>query len=432
MEPPAPPLKIEKTPAEEPFVLSAMLSLLGAAVWIALRPQLLAQFFYSAEMLALTHLVTLGFASSITLGVMLRLVPEALKVDPRSRRFALAEALLWIVGVSGVVFHFWSERWVGLAWATLVVLLVALMRLWNFSTLAAAARAGDWSARWILAGLCWFVVAASLGASFGLLHVWKIGASIWDAPLLDRIAAHLHIGVLGWFGSVIFGVQRKVLPGTRTGQRGEAVRFLLHQGGLLGVAISLLWGALPVAPFAIALALSLAARSLPALAAFKSNRAGRWETVAHGILLVLAAAGVALAFDLPAPANEELRLRFEFAYGFVALFGWILLTVAGTSWKLFSAWVWLERFYPEKHRGGGSTPVPSASQLVSPKLRDASGLLVSLGVAGVATGILLADVRVVAPAAWFLLGGVVLFVVQFIRIARWELLPLKWKPPRAR
>jgi hypothetical protein len=429
METPAAP-KIEKTPAEEPFVLCAMVSLLGSALWIALRPRLLAQFFYSAETLALTHLVTLGFASSITLGVMLRLVPEALKVAPRSRRFALVEALLWIVGVSGVVFHFWSERWVGLAWATLLVLLVALLRLWNFSTLFAVARGGDWSARWILAGLCWFVVAASLGASYGLLHVWGIGGGVLGAPLLDRLAAHLHVGLLGWFGSVIFGVQRKVLPGTRTGPRGEALRFVLHHVGLLGVASSLLWRATPVAPFALALALSLALRSLPALAALPTNRAGLWETLAHAVLLVLAVAGVALAFGLP--ADDELRLRVAFAYGFVALFGWITLTVAGTSWKLFSAWVWLERFYPEKHRGGGLNPVPAASDLVSPRLRDASGLLLLAGVGGVATGIVLAEVRVIAPAAWLLFGGVVLFFVQFVRIARWELLPLKWKPPHAR
>lgn len=430
MEPPAPQLKLEKTPAEEPFVLLSMVSLLGASLWIALRPQLLTWFFYSAEMLALTHVVTLGFASSITLGVMLRLVPEALKVAPRSRRFALVEALLWIVGVSGVVFHFWSERWTGLAWATLVVLLVALLRLWNFSTLAAAARGGDWSARWILAGLCWFVIVAALGASYGLLHVWHIGASIWGAELIDRIGAHLHVGLLGWFGSVIFGVQRKVLPGTRTGPRGEAIRFALHHVGLLGIAVSLLWGALPVAPFAIALALSLASRSLPALAALPTNRAGLWETIAHGVLLVLTVAGVLLAFGLP--TDEELRQRVEFAYGFVALFGWITLTIAGTSWKLFSAWVWLERFYPEKHRGPEPKPVPSASDLVSPRLRDASGLLLCLGVAGVATGIVLGDVRVIAPCAWLLFGGVVLFFVQFVRIARWELLPLEWKPPRGR
>lgn len=77
-------MKLRKIAAEEPFVLAAMASLLGALVWLNLRPRLLLQFFYSAEMLALTHLVTLGFASSLVQGLSQRLVPQLLSVDRKS------------------------------------------------------------------------------------------------------------------------------------------------------------------------------------------------------------------------------------------------------------------------------------------------------------------------------------------------------------
>jgi hypothetical protein len=412
--------------AEEPFVLGAMVSILGAAAWLIARPKLLVQFFYSSETIALTHLVTLGFASSITLGVMLHLAPEALKVWPRSQRVAWAEGVLWLIAVSGFVFHFFVEHWLGMATAALLLLAVALLRAWNFSTLWPAARRGDWTARWMLAGLGHLVLAATLGSCYGLLRVSSLGASLWTAPLLDRLAAHLHVAALGWIGSVIFGVQGRLLPATRAPKL-ELARFVLHQGGLLGLVFALLTGRLPAAPFAVAIALSLASRSVPALLGFRRNRAGRWETVAHAVLLALAGTGVLLTFGIPDP-DGELRLRVEFAYGFVALFGWIVLTVAGTAWKLFSAWVWLERFGPvAKLR---AEPVPSAAQLPSARLRDACGALLVLGVGGVATGIVLGDLRVVAPATWVLGGGVALFVVQFIRIARWELLPkLRWKPP---
>ena len=412
--------------AEEPFVLGAMVSLVGAAAWLIARPNLLVQFFYSSETIALTHLVTLGFASSITLGVMLRLVPEALKVEPRSHKVAWIEAVLWLLAVSGFVFHFFVEHWLGMAWAAGLLLLVALLRAWNFSTLWAPARRGDWTARWILAGLAWFVLAALLGTSYGMLRVGSLGASLWTAPLLDRLAAHLHFAALGWIGSVIFGVQVKLLPATRASPKLELARFVLHHGGLLGLAAALLTGRLPAWPFALALALSLASRSVPALLGFRGNKAGRWEAVAHAVVLALAATGVLLTLGIPDP-DGELRLRVEFAYGFVALFGWIALTVAGTSWKLFSSWVWLERFAPIAR--SRTEPVPTAAQLVSPLVRNACGALLLLGVAGVATGIVLADRRVVAPSTWVLGGGVALFVLQFIRIARWALLPLRWKPP---
>jgi len=425
-KPPA--IAVKKTPAEEPFVLCAMVSLIGAATWIVLRPQLLAQFFYSPELLALTHLMTLGFASSITLGIMLRLAPEALKVAPLSRRFALVEAALWIIGVSGLVYHFEFERFVGMAWSALLLLLVTVLRAVNFSPLWRAARAGDWSARWVATGVAQFVLAAALGSSFALLRVWGVGGRVWVAPIFDRLGAHLHVALLGWLGSVIFGFQLKLLPGTRASPKVELARYLLHQGGVLGLAAALLSGAMPAAPFAVAIALSLASRSVPALAAFRRNQAGRWETVAHAVLLVLAATGVLLACGVPSD-DSDLRPRVEFAYGFVALFGWIVLTVAGTSWKLFSAWVWLERFWPEKQRGADPASVPAASQLTSPILRDLTGALLLLGVGGIATGMVLAQTRVIVPASYALLGGVVLFVVHFLRIARWELFPLRWKPP---
>jgi len=165
---------------------------------------------------------------------------------------------------------------------------------------------------------------------------------------------------------------------------------------------------------------------VPALLGFRRNRAGRWEAVAHAVLLALAATGVLLTLGIPDP-DGELRLRVEFAYGFVALFGWIALTVAGTSWKLFSSWVWLERFAPIAR--SRTEPVPTAAQLVSPLVRNACGTLLLLGVAGVTTGMVLGDRRVVAPSTWVLGGGVALLVLQFFRIARWALLPLRWKPP---
>ena len=41
-----------KLPAEKPFILTAMLSIVCAAGWMALKPELFLSFYYSAEFLA--------------------------------------------------------------------------------------------------------------------------------------------------------------------------------------------------------------------------------------------------------------------------------------------------------------------------------------------------------------------------------------------
>ncbi len=420
-------MKLRKVAAEEPFVMTAMASLLGALIWLNLRPRLLLQFFYSAEMLALTHLVTLGFASSLVQGLSQRLVPRLLGVAAPSPRAAWGHCICWLIGASGIVFHFAVEGFVGMAWATLLVVATAVWFFRNFAGVWRVARVGDPVARWVAASCCHFVLVATLGASYAALRVWGVGATWLGAPLIDRLAAHFHLGLVGWIGGAIFGWQLKFLPGTRASPVLERARFWAVQLGLVLVASALLGGAPTLRIGAVLTALGLAARSIPALATWRRNAPGRIEIAAHALLLLLGAVGVALAFDLPT-ADSPLRYPLELAYGYVALLGWLLLTIVGTSWKLFSAWVWEERFQPDR----GLKPTPAAAQLPSAWLRDGSALLIVAGLAVTVTAILLSisgpphESLLRVGLALHLLG-VLLFAAQFIRIARWELLKLEWR-----
>ena len=408
--------------AEEPFILAAMLSLVAATVWLNLRSRLLLQFFYSPEMLALTHLVTLGFASSFVQGVMQRLAPRTFAIAPPSRRAGLWQVVLYLLAAIGMVAHFALGDWRGLLWAALLLLASVFLLLRNFAALFRLAwrrERPDWPARWVAASLLHFAAAAVLGCSFALHHAFGLGSALLGAPLIDRLAAHLHLALLGWIGGAIFGYQLKLLPSTRASPRVEAARFGLLQGGLVALVVALLCGAPAFATWcSLPIALSIASRSLPALASWRVNRPGRIELLAHALLLLLAAGGVALAFGIP-EFDSDLRFAAELAYGYVGLFGWVVLTVLGTSWKLFSTWVWEERFLPEK----GKQPLPPISALPSPLLRDASAAGVLLGVVGVAAAILAGSLPLLRVALALQLLGTLLFVAHFLRIARHALFP---------
>lgn len=139
-----------KVGAEEPFVMAAMVSLLTATIWLNLKPRLLLWFFYSPEMLALTHLVTLGFASSIVQGVMQRLAPHSFGYAPPSRRAAIWQCGLWLLGASGMVIHFARDRWLGLLWSALLVAATAVWLARNHRGLFARALRRDpvdWGSR---------------------------------------------------------------------------------------------------------------------------------------------------------------------------------------------------------------------------------------------------------------------------------------------
>ena len=69
-------------------MLTAMASLLGGTLWMWVRHRQFLQYFYSSEFLALTHVITLGCVTSLMMGVILRLAPMSLRVNPRSARLA--------------------------------------------------------------------------------------------------------------------------------------------------------------------------------------------------------------------------------------------------------------------------------------------------------------------------------------------------------
>jgi hypothetical protein len=415
-----------KAPAEEPFIITAMLSLLGGALWIALRPELLLQFYYSPEMLALTHLLTLGFATSLIMGVLLRLAPMALRCAPRSRAAALAQCVLYLLGVPGMVIHFALGSWVGLAWSTLFVLAATLVQAANFGAVFRRALAGDPVALHVAAALVNLVLAATLGSSFGMLRAHGIGAGWLTAPLLDRIAAHLHLALVGWITLMILGLQLQLLPSSGGGRRWLTLRFAALELGLLASVTCLLTGWPGRAAGAALVLAALAAHVRAALAGFSTRRADVWELVALLMLLLLGGTGLALALDVPDPSSP-LRLRVEFAYGVVALFGWVTLTVASTAFKLFPQWVWEERFLPERQATGAAVPAPAA--LFSQRLRHASGALLALGSLATAAGMLADSEVLVAVSAWVLVAGVLAFVANFARTARWALLRGEWRPP---
>jgi hypothetical protein len=401
-----------------------MLSLLGATLWAALRPGLLLQFFYSPEHLALVHLLTLGFLTSIIMGVLLRVAPFALGASQRSPWLARTQAALFLLGAAGMIAHFALGRWVGLAWSASCVLLASLVQLANLSAVFARAARGDLPALHVAAALVHLALAACLGIAYGCLRAWGAEAGFGTAqvPMLSRLGAHLLLAAGGWVGTMILGLQLKLLPDTAGSRRAVLLRFALWQGGLLGGATCLLLG-LPGLPWALG-AIALAAALHLAGPLSRLRRQGRSAGELLGLLLLFAAAVAALLASLDLPADSALRLRLVHATGYALLLGFGPLTVASAATKLFPMFVWEERFAADM----GRKPVPPVVALASPRLRDAAVGALAVGLVTAATAIVIESKVLAAAGAWTVFAGAVLLVTGFARTASWALLKREWKP----
>src|SRR5262245_41077473 len=103
----------------EPFILTAMLSLLGGTVWLCRERELLLGHYYRPELLSITHMLTLGWISMLMMGVLVRLSPRAAHVEIRSPSLLRAQFACTFVGFTGMVFHFWVSGFVAMASAAI-------------------------------------------------------------------------------------------------------------------------------------------------------------------------------------------------------------------------------------------------------------------------------------------------------------------------
>lgn len=89
------------------FILTGLLAL-SAAVGLALiKPSILSGYHYNQHIIAVTHLITLGFAASVVMGAMYQLVLVALETRLHSERLARWNFPLHLGGFAGMTWMFW-------------------------------------------------------------------------------------------------------------------------------------------------------------------------------------------------------------------------------------------------------------------------------------------------------------------------------------
>src|SRR6185503_9283458 len=96
---------------------TAYVSLALACVLAAIWPRAVAGFFYHSWMVAIVHLVTLGWITFSILGAIYIVGPVALGMPMPARRGDYWAYGCAIVGVIGMVAHVWIQEFGGMAWS---------------------------------------------------------------------------------------------------------------------------------------------------------------------------------------------------------------------------------------------------------------------------------------------------------------------------
>jgi hypothetical protein len=412
---------------EEAFILAANLSLVGALGWVALEPGVLDGHFYRNPVFGLTHILTLGWVSLMILGVLLRLSPVALGVEPRGKRLGFAVWGLWVVGASGVVAHMIRGEWFGVWTSAVCVFASAVLLPVLHPGILRRAREGNAVARYAALAMLNLILAASAGLFIGINK--HLGLVALDPTAV--LGIHFHLAEIGWVSFMILGFGRKLLPSlappaardpgeTRRRLLALEVGLLCVVAGLLGVP-GLLFAGTILLGFGI---LDHLGRPLLRLARGRvEDRASFWASIALLFLAVDVLLGMLLGLDLEAVLPWP-RDRLLFAYGVIALLGWNTLAITSIAMKLFPLWVWKERFEED----WGKRPVPAVKDLYCRYVQEATGAALGAGCLVTVAGILQAEPAVVAWGVRLAALGSLCFLFNFVRMSRWAILPLEFRP----
>jgi len=365
----------------------AHVALLLACVVLLVQPTLPGAFHYHPRMIALTHLLTLGWISGSIVGALYIVGPLALGLPLPRRSGDVAAAVSYWTGTAGMVTGFWLGRYAMVGTAALLVL---------------AALA--WVGGRVLLGLRTArvppAVALHIGLAFGnvilaaLLGLWSaVGRSRgWiEVSPLHLAMAHAHLAGIGWAVMMIVGVAYRLvpmfLPAAMPSGASLVWSAVLLELGALGTAWTLatqggtllIWVACVLAAFgtfSTQMRRTVANRR-PRPAAMSGRDWSTWQT--HiALLWALVAAGLGIwVATRPGPT------AWTWAYAVAGLVGFIAQMVVGIAGRLLPIHAW----YVAMWRGGGAPPPRPVHALLKPRHALAILLLWLAGVPLLATGL---------------------------------------------
>lgn len=401
------------------YIGAAHLSLTLAFACAAWRPRALTGFFYHSWMAALVHLVTLGWITMSILGVFYIVGPMALRMSLPAKRGDYVAYALVVIGVVGLVAHFWIEEFGGMAWSAATVttgVLYVMARV--VANLERSAADRPVKLHIALAALN-LLGAATMGTLLGFDKVYHF----LPGYVLANVFGHAHLAAVGWATMMVVGVGYRLLPMVLPAEmphgRSMYASAALLETGIAGLFITLLLQSTWARPFGLLIVAGLTSfvthvitmvhRQKPRpIAAMRPDYAV-WHAASAGVCLIIAASlGLVLLFT---PASEW-RLRAAVAYGVFGLVGFLAQIIVGMEIRILPTYAWYWAYANAGFEGETTSPHAMGDQT----LRRLVFYLWTLGVPSLAGGLFFDAVALVGMGASLLLSAMVLAAVNNISV----------------
>jgi len=382
------------------------LTWLAVTLLIVFNPDAFTQHFFNPELLAITHLLVLGWITMIIFGALYQLLPVIMEVKLYSEPFAIASFVLLGLGTILLAFSFWQFSFGTIMFvaATFVVVAVGLF-VANVLFTAHSSTKKIIERTFIVTSAIWllFTVLAGLTLVINQVHPFLKTSQI------ELLKLHAHAGIVGWFIQLIIGVSSKLLPMFMVSHNANTkklrVAYYAINIGLIVGLVSLFFQV----KFGVILSALIIVPGIFSYLSFiyeaytkrvkKQLDIGMKQTAFSFLILVIPFFLIfTLLFNFKFLNN--LTLPFSVAYGSAIVIGFITSLVMGQTYKTLPFIVWLKVY-----RGRiGKVVLPLPKDLYSEKIAIAQLWLFAIGFVLLLIGISASVTHIL------FLGGTILFL----------------------
>jgi hypothetical protein len=349
----------------------AHFSLMVASIVLVWQPDLPGAFVLHPRMVALVHLLTLGWITGSIVGAFYIVGPLALGIPLRATPVDWLACLSYWIGVAATVAAFWRGDYLSIAHAAALVAAALGWVVYRVCRRLLSAPIPGGVALHVGLAFANLTAAVALGVSIGVARAsgWSLGSP------LSLAYAHLHLAVVGWALMLAVGLAYRLIPMILPARMPEGRRLAfsaaLVEVGVLGLVAGWLADVELLLPLgAVLIVAGLAAfanliretvrHRLPRPPALPARDWSTWQ--AHSAMLWLMLA-VVTGLTLSLLPVGRLAVRLQWVYGAAGMLGFLAQFIVGMQGRLVPLYAW----YRAMTARGGRPPTRSAHALPDPR-----------------------------------------------------------------
>lgn len=191
------------------FVLSAISWMVVLLFTLFHAEAVLYKPFFNGDMLVITHIMVLGFVTSVIIGALFQLLPVIFLQSLYSEKLGKVIFYLLTVGTIGLCTSFYNGiNGLGLTIFGTVVNLAVVLFVVNIWNTIGNSTENPIAKRFVRTSAVWLLLTTLIGLILSINFLYPF----LRFSHLELLKVHAHIGIFGWFIFLIIGVSSVLIP----------------------------------------------------------------------------------------------------------------------------------------------------------------------------------------------------------------------------